>query len=127
MECILETLTADNSALNEVQTILNRFVAIREKATPMYQKNISLAILDTAFQASATAAPSTDSKGMTPRVIQLGLYLDQYFDKLSAFDDVKNYVARLGFEEAKAFVQDLLPKLLEEVCDREVTADDETS
>jgi len=100
-----------------VQSILNRFILIQDKATPMYKKNLGLAILHTTFQSSAViVTPGPEHQGATPRVVQLGLYLDQYFDKLSAFDDVKDYVAQLSFQEAKALIDVVLAKMLEEVC-----------
>jgi hypothetical protein len=52
---------------------------------------------------------------LSPRVVQIGLFLDQYFERLSAFDDVRSYVAELGFDEIKAFMEDVLPKILDEV------------
>jgi N-acetyltransferase B complex (NatB) non catalytic subunit. len=42
------------------------------------------------------------------------LFLDQYFDKLAAFDDVKGYVSELSFEEMQGFL-DVLPGILDEV------------
>jgi len=82
----------------------------------MYKKNISLALLETTFRLPATLLnPNPDHKGLTPRVIQIGLFLENYYDRLSAFDDVKDYVAQLTFEEAKAFTGDVLTKMLESV------------
>jgi hypothetical protein len=86
------------------------------KTAAMYKKNLSLALLETTFQLPGGSQPPDDSpKGMTPRVIQLGLFLQQYFDKLSAFEDVKAYVADLSFEEAKTLMEEILPKLLDGV------------
>lgn len=105
-----------HSALAEVQTVLNKFISIKAKANEMYKKNISLALLETTFRLPATLLnPSPDHKGLTPRVIQIGLFLENYYDRLSAFDDVKDYVAQLTFEEAKAFTEDVLAKMLENV------------
>jgi hypothetical protein len=42
--------------------------------------------------------------------------LDQYFERLSAFDDIKGYVPDLGFEEAKTLLEEVIPKILDEVC-----------
>jgi hypothetical protein len=82
----------------------------------MYKKNISLALLETTFRLPATVLnPNHDNAGLSPRVVQIGLFLDQYFERLSAFDDVRSYVAELGFDEIKAFMEDVLPKILDEV------------
>lgn len=104
------------SALGEVQSILNKFIAINGKANEMYKKNISLALLEITFRTPSTLlTPSPDHNGLTPRVIQIGLFLENYYDRLAAFDDVKDYVSQLSFEEAKAFTDHVLTKMLEEV------------
>ncbi|KAK4213132.1 N-acetyltransferase B complex non catalytic subunit-domain-containing protein [Rhypophila decipiens] len=109
----------EESALEEVQSILNRFIAIKDKANAMYRKNISLALLETTFRFPATLlTPSPDHGGLTPRVIQIGLFLENYYDRLAAFDDVKDYVSQLSFEEAKAFTEIVLSKMLEENSDK---------
>ncbi len=77
--------------------------------------NLDQALLETTFRLPTTPNSVPTSKGWTPRVAQLGLFLDKHFDKLSPFDDVKAYVADLSFEEAKAFVENILPKMLEDV------------
>jgi N-terminal acetyltransferase B complex non-catalytic subunit len=82
----------------------------------MYKKNLSLALLETTFRLPAIVLnPDHDNAGLSPRVVQIGLFLDQYFERLSAFDDVKNYVAELGFDEIKALMENVLPKMLDEV------------
>lgn len=82
----------------------------------MYKKNLSLALLETTFRLPAAALnPNHDKTGLSPRVVQIGLFLDQYFERLSAFDDVKGYVAELGFDEIKTLMEDVLPKMLGEV------------
>lgn len=104
------------SALGEVQTALKEFFAINTKTAQMYKKNLSLALLESTFRLPSIAPDSaSESSGMTPRVIQIGLFLDECFDKLAAFDDVKGYVSELTFEEAKALVDTILPKLLDSV------------
>lgn len=104
------------SALEEVQNTLKRYIDIKDKASEMYKKNLSLAVLETIFRLPATAVdPSQDDAGLSPRVVQIGLFLDQYFERLSAFDDVKSYVAELSFEEGKALMERVLPKILDEV------------
>lgn len=82
----------------------------------MYKKNISLALLDTTFRLPSTdLSPNNDQSGLTPRVAQIGLYLDQYYERLAAFDDVKGHVAELSFEEVKTLLEDVLPKIPGEV------------
>lgn len=56
-----------------------------------------------------------DPSGLTPRVAQLCLFLDQNFDRLSAFEGMKDYVEQLSFEEAACFVQNMIPKLIGDV------------
>ncbi|KAK3384911.1 N-acetyltransferase B complex non catalytic subunit-domain-containing protein [Podospora didyma] len=103
------------AALGEVQSILKKFIAMSTGAPAMYKKNISLALLETTFRIpAALLSPNSDQRGLSPRVIQIGLFLDQYFDKLSAFDDVKDYVAELTIEEVKSFLEHVLPKILDE-------------
>ncbi|KAK4162403.1 N-acetyltransferase B complex non catalytic subunit-domain-containing protein [Cladorrhinum sp. PSN259] len=104
--------TDTDGALAEVQDILKKFIGIKDKATPMYKKNISLALLETTFRLpSTTLNPNHNESGLSPRVAQIGLYLDQYYERLAAFDDVKGYVAELSFEEVKSFLDDVLPKI----------------
>lgn len=100
------------AAIAEVQSILKEFIALKTN-TAMYKKNIALALLDTAFRQPPT--PANNDTGVTPRVIQIGLYLDSYFDKLSAFDDVKDFVSELSLDEVKGLMEEVLPKMLEEV------------
>lgn len=102
--------------MGEVQSILNRFIAIKGKANEMYKKNISLALLEITFRLPTPLLnPSPDHNGLTPRVIQIGLFLENYYDRLAAFDDVKDYVSQLSFEEARAFTGSVLTKMHEEV------------
>ena len=82
----------------------------------MYKKNLSLALLETTFRLPATTLnPNHDNTSLSPRVVQIGLFLDQYFDRLSAFDDIKGYVAELGFEETQALMETVLARILDEV------------
>lgn len=105
------------SAIGEVQVILKRFIDIKDKASEMYKKNLSLALLETTFRLSVTTLnPNHDSIGLSPRVVQIGLFLDQYFERLAAFDDIKGYVADLSFEEAKALLENVVPRIVDEVC-----------
>ncbi|KAL2019351.1 hypothetical protein VTK56DRAFT_9731 [Thermocarpiscus australiensis] len=108
-----------DNALGEVEALLRKFIEIKDKASEMYKKNLSLALLETTFRLPATTLnPNHDNLGLSPRVVQIGLYLDQYFDRLSAFDDIKGYVAQLGFEEAKTFMEDVLPRIVDENSDK---------
>jgi len=96
--------------------VLKGFFAIETKTAQMYKKNLSLALLESTFRLPSIAQdPASEGNGMTPRVIQIGLLLDESFDKLAAFDDVKGYVSDLTFEEAKALVDTILPKMLDSV------------
>lgn len=105
-----------SSALGEVQAILKRYIEIKDKASEMYKKNLSLALLETTFRLpQATLNTENSSSGLSSRVVQIGLFLDQYFERLSAFDDVKCYVAELGFDESKTLIEDVVPKILDEV------------
>jgi hypothetical protein len=95
---------------------LKRFIEIKDKASEMYKKNLSLALLETTFRLPATTLnPNHDNTSLSPRVVQIGLFLDQYFDRLSAFDDIKGYVAELGFEETQTLMETVLPRILDEV------------
>ena len=80
----------------------------------MYKKNISLALLEITFRLPATTLnPDHDNSKLSPRVVQIGLFLDQYFDRLSAFDDIKGYVAELGFEEVRSLMENVVPRIVE--------------
>lgn len=89
-----------------------------DKKTPsMYERNLALALLELTFklprrpEASSDAAPNHK----TPRLIQLGLFIQRYFDNLSAFADIKDYAADLSFEESQVLVRELLPSMVSEV------------
>jgi len=82
----------------------------------MYKKNIAMALLETSFRIpKALLGSRTDDEKLTPRLTQMCLFLDQNYDRLSAFDDLKEYVAQLSFEEAKHFVEQMIPKLADDV------------
>ncbi|KAK1753348.1 N-acetyltransferase B complex non catalytic subunit-domain-containing protein [Echria macrotheca] len=101
------------AALEEVQSILQDFFALKTKKPDTYKKNLALALLEASsklYSLSPVTAP--DVKGMTSRVIQLGLFLEQYFDRLSVFDDVKEYVSCLSFEEVQTLLEDIFPSML---------------
>lgn len=82
----------------------------------MYKRNLALALLEITFKLPGPEPISDvapDHK--TPRVAQLGLYIQRYFDKLSAFADIKDYTADLSFEEARVLVREILPSMVSEV------------
>ncbi|KAK4445090.1 N-acetyltransferase B complex non catalytic subunit-domain-containing protein [Podospora aff. communis PSN243] len=107
------------ASLKEVQNVLKDFFAIETKTAQMYKKNLSLALLESTFHLSTLAQDSAlEATGMTPRVVQIGLLLDDCFDKLSAFDDVKGYVSLLTFEEAKTLVDVILPKMFDSITEK---------
>ncbi|KAL2268243.1 hypothetical protein VTJ83DRAFT_3089 [Remersonia thermophila] len=104
-----------DSALGEVQSLLKRYVEAKDKAHPMHRKNINLALLELTFRLPASGASRPDAaSGLSPRVAQIGLFLEQYLDRRSAFDDVKPYVAELTLDEIKSLLDQVLPKLLDE-------------
>lgn len=82
----------------------------------MYKRNIALALLETSFRIpKALLTGSAGSDRLTPRLTHICLYLDKNFDRLSAFDDLRGYVTELSFEEAKYFIEDMIPKLAGDV------------
>jgi hypothetical protein len=84
----------------------------------MYKKNIALAVLETHFRLSKSLlSEKVSPDGLSPRVAQICLYLDNNYDRLSAFNDLKSYVEELTFEEAKYLVEVMIPKLGENVSD----------
>ncbi|KAK3321953.1 N-acetyltransferase B complex non catalytic subunit-domain-containing protein [Apodospora peruviana] len=109
----------EESALSEVKAILKKFIGMKTKANEMYKKNISLASLEIAFRLPATILnPSPDHKGLTSRVVQVGLFLENYFDRLSAFDDIKDFVAQFTFEESKTFMEHVVATMLAQSADK---------
>lgn len=82
----------------------------------MYKKNIGLVTLELAFQGPTTFPSSIASSGKpSPRIITLYLILEQSLFQRSAFDDVKEYVGQLPFEEAKYFIDNFSRILLGKV------------
>lgn len=82
----------------------------------MYKKNIRLVTLELAFR-GPTSLPSgiTGYEKPSPRVITLYLVLEQGLSQRAAFDDVKQYVGQLTFEEAKYFIDNFSKILLGKV------------
>jgi hypothetical protein len=82
----------------------------------MYKKNIALAMIETHFHLpKSLLSEELSPDGLFPRVAQICLYLDNNYDRLSAFNDLKSYVEELTFEESKYLVEVMIPKLLESV------------
>lgn len=74
----------------------------------MYRKNIGLALLELAFSSpTSLLPPSPDPSKPSYRVIQLYLFIEQNLLQRATFDDVKEYVSQLSFEEARYFVDNL--------------------
>ncbi|POS71335.1 hypothetical protein DHEL01_v210268, partial [Diaporthe helianthi] len=96
------------AAFTEVQEVLQKFVSVQQGVAPMYRKNIGLALLELAFSSPTTLLPSSlDPSKPSYRVIQLYLFIEQNLLQRATFDDVKEYVSQLTFEEAKYFVDNL--------------------
>ncbi|ROV88051.1 hypothetical protein VMCG_10410 [Cytospora schulzeri] len=101
------SLKADvEAAFTEVQDVLQKFVSVQGSAAPMYKKNIALAILELTFKSPPSILPpSLDPGRPSPRVIQLYLFIEQNLLQRSTFDDIKEYLAELTFDEAKYFIE----------------------
>lgn len=110
-------LTGTYSALADATAILDKFVSTEASVSPMYKKNIGLVTLELAFQNPAgLLAGVTDPDRASSRVITLYLILEQCLFQRSAFDDVKDYIGQLTFEEAKYFLDNFSKILLGKVC-----------
>lgn len=82
----------------------------------MYKKNIGLVTLELAFQHSSSSLSSvTGSDKPSPRVITLYLVIEQNLFQRATFDDVKEYVGQLSFNEAKYFIDNFSKTLLVKV------------
>lgn len=103
-------------ALNNVTDILEKFVTTKTSVAPMYKKNIGLVTVELAFQnPSGLLAGVTGSNRASSRVITLYLILEQSLFQRSAFDDVKEYVGQLTFEEIEYFLDNFSRILLGKV------------
>lgn len=103
-------------AFTEVQEVLQKFVSVQQSVAPMYKKNIGLALLELAFSSpTSLSPPSLDPSKPSYRVIQLYLFIEQNLLQRATFDDVKEYVSQLTFEEAKYFVENLSTTVAGEV------------
>lgn len=88
--------------------MLQKFVSVQQGVAPMYKKNIGLALLELAFSSpTSLVPPSLDPNKPSHRVIQLYLFVEQNLLQRATFDDVKEYVSQLTFQEAKYFVDNL--------------------
>lgn len=104
------------SALANATTILDKFVSTKASVAPMYKKNIGLVTLELAFQdPSSLLANVAGPEKASSRVITLYLILEQCLFQRSAFDDLKEYVGQLSFEEAKYFIDNFSKILLGKV------------
>lgn len=75
----------------------------------MYKKNIGLALLELAFSSpTSLLPPSLDAGKPSYRVIQLYLFIEQNVLQRATFDDAKEYVAQLTFQEAKYFIDNIV-------------------
>ncbi|KAL2273066.1 hypothetical protein FJTKL_05588 [Diaporthe vaccinii] len=96
------------AAFTEVQEVLQKFVSVQQGVAPTYKKNIGLALLELAFSSpTSLLPPSLDPSKPSYRVIQLYLFIEQNLLQRATFDDVKEYVSQLTFDEAKYFVDNL--------------------
>lgn len=89
----------------------------------MYKKNIGLVTLELAFQGPTSFATGNASSGKpSPRIITLYLILEQSLFQRSVFDDVKEYVCQLSFQEAKYYVDNFSRVLLGKVRTPSITS-----
>lgn len=109
-------LTSICSALREVQKILKRFSDPVAEGDAMFKKTISLALMDIAFRLPQTKR-NAQNKGFTPRVLHLAMFLSKYYDRISTFDDIRQYVEELSFKDAKTLVEEVFPEVLKDVSD----------
>ena len=96
--------------------MLQGFVRARTKFAKMHVKNVALALLETAFHIPTSMLSTSQSdSAVPPRVHQLGLFIDQHDDKAALFVEIKGYVEKLSFSEAKFFLNTLLPRMSRQV------------
>lgn len=82
----------------------------------MYKRNIGLVTLELAFQGPPSLLAGIAGPGRaSSRVITLYLILEQSLFQRSAFDDVKEYIGQLSFEDAKYFIENFSKTLLGKV------------
>jgi len=91
---------------------LQRFLPLKANIAQMYAKNLSLALLHLVFNNPATLSVHQGDSGTTPRILQLCLFLEQHWDKVSIFEDLRPYVEELSFHETKHLLHQLFPKII---------------
>ncbi|CAK7199342.1 hypothetical protein SEUCBS139899_002020 [Sporothrix eucalyptigena] len=94
------------AAFDTVQTLLTKFVA-SPKLPQLYRKNVSLALLETTFSLPPSLVPESKDGQSSVQVEQLLSYIEAHLDKASLFNDVRSFVEKLPFADAK----DLLNRL----------------
>ena len=109
--------SSDNtpSAFTTVQERLQSLGSVKTKVAQMYVKNIGLASVELAFRLPASLLPLSSKDLPTPRVLQICLFLDQQFDKISLFDDLKPYIEELSYEEARHLLDVMIPRITKTV------------
>ena len=95
--------------------MLQNLVSVKSKVAQMYVKNISLASVEFAFRLPTNLLPLSGKDLPTPRVLQICFFLDQHYNKLSVFDDIKDYIGQLSFDETKSLLDVMIPKISEKV------------
>ena len=86
-------------------------MAQRDTLRPVYSRIISLALLDTAFHLHESPDHFQVPSKTRPRLAQIRLYLQQNYDKLACFDDLRPYVQQLSFDETRALFERVFPSL----------------
>lgn len=96
--------------------ILDKFVSTNTSVAPMYKRNIGLVTLELAFQGPPSLLAGIAGPGRaSSRVITLYLILEQSLFQRSAFDDVKEYIGQLTFEDARYFIDNFSKTMLGKV------------
>ena len=105
-----------SSAFLEVRNSIQHFVSTVPSSAQMYIKNFGLALLEVAFSMHSVLPASLENRDdITPRVSQLGLFIEKHCTKISVFDDVKGYAERLSISEARCLLDKLFPLLISKV------------
>ncbi|KAJ2900747.1 N-acetyltransferase B complex non catalytic subunit-domain-containing protein [Zalerion maritima] len=102
--------TDSDGAFAQVHTVLESYVSERDTLRPVYSRIVSLAILELTFRISSTLDPSSCG-GESIRVAQIHSFLEQNYDKLACFDDLKPYIEQLSFAEANHLITKTVPAL----------------
>ncbi len=103
-------------AFDEVQVLLGHLVAADPQLPQMYAKTVSLALLQTAFALPTSLVPENDQGGrgkennktlLSLQVQQLLGFIEANIERASVFGDVKEFVEKLAFANAKDLVDSL--------------------